>query len=219
MTQKPSIIAVTGIIGSGKTAAGKIFTALGTTVIDADTLARQALAPGTVALKKVVEHFGTIVLTPNNELDRKKLGALVFGNPKKVALLNSIVHPEVKKIFNAFILQEQLKNTTAPSAIDSKHKNVKAPIVYLVPLLFEANSSLDIYDAIIVISVSEEIAINRVMSRDNYSRLDVANRLSHQMSNKEKCSRATHIITNEGSLEELEEKLTTFYRNWLGSKS
>lgn len=91
------VIGITGSIATGKSTVSKMIKELGYTVVDADIVARVVVEPGEEAYQKIVEHFGEEILLANGEIDRKKLGDLVFQNEEKRLLLNSIVHPAVRK--------------------------------------------------------------------------------------------------------------------------
>lgn len=91
------VIGITGSIATGKSTVSKMIRELGFTVVDADIAAKVVVEPGEEAYQKIVEHFGKEILLANGEIDRKKLGDLVFQNEKKRLLLNSIVHPAVRK--------------------------------------------------------------------------------------------------------------------------
>lgn len=192
------VIAVTGSIGCGKSVVGGIFAELGATVIDADHLARVAIKPGSLGLQRVIEVFGADYLGEDGNLDRRRLANLVFEDRDKLAVLNQIVHPEVQRLFS-----EQ--------CAEAQHVNTENPIVYLVPLLFEAGLPLDQFDKIIVVSCEREIAIARVMQRDNCSREHVVKRLSQQMDDAEKRARADYIISNNSDIGELREQISMLY--------
>lgn len=198
MTSKRKIIAVTGTIGSGKSKAGELFAALGADVIDADDLAREVVRPGTTSLMKIQEAFGAECINLDGTLKRKQLAKIVFGNPDLVSRLNQIVHPGVQTLF--------------ASRVSSLQKEVSHhPIIYLVPLLFEANLPLARFDEIITISVEPNVAIERAMIRDSSSRDAILQRMASQLSNEEKCRRSTIIIPNNGTVEALREEIAKVY--------
>jgi dephospho-CoA kinase len=192
------VIAVTGSIGSGKSAVGSIFSDLGATVIDADQLARRALEPGSVGLQRVLEAFGTEYRGKDGSLDRRKLAELVFEEPDKLAILNLIVHPEVQSLFVEHC------NAAQKAEVDD-------PIVYLVPLLFEAGLPLENFDNIVVVSCDQEVAIARVMERDKCSREHVLKRLTQQMDDSEKCARADYVISNNSDIAGLRQEVMRLY--------
>jgi dephospho-CoA kinase len=198
MTSERKVIAVTGTIGSGKSKAGELFAALGADVIDADALAREVVRPGTVGLMKIQEAFGPECINTDGTLKRRRLADVVFGNPGLLSRLNQIVHPLVQTLFAKTI--ESLQKDA------SNH-----PIIYLVPLLFEANLPLARFDEIITISIDPEVAIERAMLRDNASRDAIVQRMAAQLSNEEKCRRSTIVIPNNGTVETLNENISKVY--------
>jgi dephospho-CoA kinase len=198
MTSKRKVIAVTGTIGSGKSKAGELFAALGADVIDADQLAREVVRPGTPGLITIKEAFGAECINADGTLNRKRIAEIVFGNAELLSRLNQIIHPLVQSLFAEIV--ESLQKEA------SDH-----PIVYLVPLLFEANLPLARFDEIITISVDSQLAIERAMLRDNSSRDAILKRMASQLTNEEKCRRSTIVITNNGTVDELKEKITGVY--------
>jgi len=198
MTSKRKVIAVTGTIGSGKSKAGELFAALGAEVIDADELARQVVLPGTIGLRKIEEVFGSECIDSNRTLKRKHLAKIVFGNPEMLSKLNQIIHPLVQTLF--------------AETVDSLQKEASDhPIIYLVPLLFEADLPLTRFDEIVTISVDAQLAIERAMLRDNASKDEILKRMTSQWTNEEKCRRSTIVIPNNGTVEELKEKISEVY--------
>lgn len=198
MTSQRKVIAVTGTIGSGKSKAGELFAALGADVIDADDLAREVVRPGTPGLMKIREVFGTECVNPDGALNRKRLAEMVFGNPELLSRLNEIIHPSVQSLFAEMVEALQKKA--------SDH-----PIMYLVPLLFEANLPLARFDEIITISVDSQLAIERAILRDNTSRDAILKRMASQLTDEEKCRRSTIVIPNNGTVDDLKEKITEVY--------
>lgn len=198
MTSKRKVIAVTGTIGSGKSKAGELFAELGADVIDADELAREVVRPGTIGLMRIEEIFGPECIDADGTLKRKRLAEMVFGNTELLSRLNQIVHPLVQSLF--------------AETVDSLQKEGSDhPIIYLVPLLFEANLPLARFDEVITISVDSQVAIERAMARDHASRAAILKRMASQLSNEEKCRRSTIVISNNGTVEELKEKIAAVY--------
>jgi len=132
-----TVVALTGGIAAGKTTVTDVFRAKGITVIDADLIAREAVAPGTPALTEVVKRFGAEVLHQDGSLDRQALAEVVFGDDQARADLNAIVHPEVWRLS-----REQF------ATHETQHPSV--PLVYAVPLLAESGRTEE-FDAVIVI--------------------------------------------------------------------
>ena len=206
MTSRRKVIAVTGTIGSGKSTAGDIFQAMGADVLDADYLARQVVLPDTFGLKKIQEIFGSECIKNDGTLDRKWLAEAVFTNLDLLTRLNQIVHPLVQALFTELVDSLQKKKTNHP-------------IIYHVPLLFEANVPLDRFDETITISVNPVIALERATRRDAASQDSILRRMAAQFSNEEKCRRSTIVIPNNGTIEELKEEILKIYPDLLSIKN
>jgi dephospho-CoA kinase len=189
---------LTGGIASGKSTVSCIFQELGAHIIDADLVARQVVAPERPAWKEIVAHFGQNILLDNGYLNRKKLGAIVFHQPEERRILEQIIHPRViEKITH----QEQCIRRT----------DNKCVILIDVPLLIEASMHTN-YLTILVVYVSEEIQLKRLMDRDNISEQIARQKIAAQMSLSEKVKYATHVINNDGTLEQTRKQVETIYR-------
>lgn len=186
-------IGLTGGIATGKSTASRIFRELGVPVIDADILAKDAVQIGTPAFKEIVRAFGPGVVGADGSLDRKALGAIVFNAKDKLLQLESIIHPEVKR------LQRE-----ARTKVESQGHKVA---IYDVPLLFEKNLEKD-YDATIVIACSMQTQLHRLMKRDQISEQDAKLRISSQLPIGEKIKRATHVVMNDKDEAALKKAIT-----------
>jgi dephospho-CoA kinase len=182
------IIGLTGGIGSGKSTVSRLLREWGLPVIDADVLARDAVAPGTAALAAIVDHFGPVVLNQDGSLARKQLGARVFGHPAELQYLNGIVHPAV-----AALSMERF-------AALSEQGWLRA--VYEVPLLFENGMDAWLRPTVLV-ACSEAVQLQRLMARDGSDPADAQARIDSQLSVAAKRSRATFVIDNDGDVEAL----------------
>ncbi|KAM5563987.1 dephospho-CoA kinase [Rosa sericea] len=185
------IVGLTGGISSGKSTVSNLFKAHDIPVVDADLVARDVLKKGTGGWKKVVSAFGQGILQPDGEVDRPKLGQIVFSNPEKRLLLNRLLAPYISSGIFWAILKLWLKGFKV--------------IVLDVPLLFEAK--MDRWTKpIIVVWVDPETQLQRLMSRDRTSEDDARNRINAQMSLDLKRTKAEIVIDNTGSQEDLKEK-------------
>ncbi|XP_040375503.1 dephospho-CoA kinase isoform X3 [Rosa chinensis] len=185
------IVGLTGGISSGKSTVSNLFKAHDIPVVDADLVARDVLKKGTGGWKKVVSAFGQGILQPDGEVDRPKLGQIVFSNPEKRQLLNRLLAPYISSGIFWAILKLWLKGFKV--------------IVLDVPLLFEAK--MDRWTKpIIVVWVDPETQLQRLMSRDRTSEDDARNRINAQMSLDIKRTKADIVIDNTGSQEDLKEK-------------
>jgi len=182
------IYGLTGGIGSGKSAAAAYFEDCGIPVVSADELSRVVVNPGSEGLSAVVAAFGEGVLSPQGELDRRKLGAVVFKDPTARVRLEGILHPRIRDCF-----QDVLAALEATG---------NAIVVYEVPLLFENNLEKQM-KAVILVSAPEDQRVARVMARDKLSAEDVRARMAAQMDDKSRRARATHVLENDGDLEHL----------------
>ena len=190
------VAGLTGGIGSGKSTVARLLADRGAVVIDADQLARAAVAPGTPGLAAIVERFGDEYLNADGQLDRRRLGRHVFGDPKALADLNGIVHPEVAKLVAA----ERAAAEAAGAAL----------LVYDVPLLFE--NRLDaMYRPVIVVSVDASTQRERVRSRDDLSDQEIEDRIRAQMPLTEKVARADYVIDNNGDVESTARQVDEIY--------
>ena len=176
-------IGITGSIACGKSTVSNYLKEKGYTIIDADKLGHIALTSDEVK-EKLKKSFGLTILE-NNEISREKLGKLVFGNEENLKILNSIVHPCIRKI----ILQLQ-----------EKHRDER--LVFLdIALLFEAGFE-DLVEKIIVVHVDEKIQLARLMSRNLLSKEQAMFRIESQMSSKDKSTLGNYVIDNGGTKEE-----------------
>ena len=178
------LIGLTGGIASGKSTVGDMLRGAGIVVIDADVLAREAVAPESPGLAAIVETFGDGMLRADGTLDRAALGARVFSDDAARARLNAIVHPEVAARAAQRIAAERAAGTTQ--------------VVYEVPLLFE-NGLDEAVDATIVVWVPPDVQLARLMDRDSLDENAAQARIAAQMPLAEKAARATHVIDNTGS--------------------
>jgi dephospho-CoA kinase len=178
-------VGLTGSIAVGKSFVCEIFRELGAFVLDADQTAREVVEPDTEGLKAIVENFGVEILQPNGELDRIKLGAIVFADERKRQLLNSIVHPLVIEKQNGWLRTRESENPNAICIIDAA-------------LMIESGG-YNRFDKIIVVWCEAVIQLQRLMQRNNLTAEDAAKRISAQMSQEEKKRYADFLIdTTEG---------------------
>lgn len=186
------VYGLTGGIGSGKSAAAEIFEDCGIPVVSADELSRVVVTPGSEGLAAVVAAFGEGVLDERGELNRRKLGAIVFKDPALRQQLESILHPRIRERFQDVL-------TTLKAA---GHKLV----IYEVPLLFETGLDRQV-KAVILVSAPEAQRIARVMARDRLTEPEVRARLAAQLDDASRRARAHFILENDKDLAHLRQQV------------
>ncbi|MCS6825304.1 MAG: dephospho-CoA kinase [Caldilinea sp.] len=187
---RPKTIGLTGNIGTGKSTVLRYLAERGAAVIDADALAHQAIVPGGPAYQAVVDLFGTQILAADGSIDRKALGAIVFADAAKLAQLEAVVHPAV------FELAQRILNET------------DAPVVVIEAIkLLESGRLLKLCDEIWVVTADEASQLRRLMHGRGMDEAEARRRMAAQSPQEEKIKRATRVIDNSGSLEQLYEQL------------
>ena len=178
------IVALTGGIGAGKSQVAKYFHQLGSYVFDADLLARAAIERGSAGFDEVVTTFGDVILK-DGEIDRRKLGEIIFADPTAKAKLESIVHPEVQRLF------EEARKSLPADAI----------VIYEIPLLAESNSRSR-FDYAITVESDEQTRTSRLKERGLASH-EIVGRMAAQASREERISHCDLVIENQGNEDEL----------------
>lgn len=193
------LIALTGGIGSGKSRAAAILEEFGAHSISADTLAREVLERGEDGYNEVVAYFGDEILN-EGQIDRKKLAEIVFNDSKQLEVLESITHPLIRAKFVS-----QTRGLPENSVV-----------VYEIPLLAESISrqkQLD-FDHVIVLESETETRVARLIER-GLSAKEAQLRIANQYSDAQRKEIATHLIKNEGSLEELINALSQWWSKFI----
>jgi dephospho-CoA kinase len=183
-------VGLTGGIGAGKSEVSRLLVRLGAVLIDADLIAREVVAPGTPGLAAVVDAFGQDVLAPDGGLDRPKLGSIVFADPEKLAVLNSIVHPLVGA------RSRELESAAAQDAV----------VIHDVPLLAE-NALRPLYDLVVVVDASPETQLDRLVRLRGMTEADARARMAAQATREQRLGIADVVIDNDAPLEELEARV------------
>lgn len=191
-------IGLTGGIGSGKSTVAKILGEFGAPIIDADKVAHTTYAPGGAAYDAVVAAFGATILAPDRTIDRRKLGAIVFGNPDQLNKLTSIVWPATFQSIRAKIN-------------DLRASGAKTPIIVEAAILIEANWQ-PLFDEIWLVRASRQAVIDRIERQRGLKPAETEARIHAQLSDQERAKYASLVIDNNGSLDELREVLN---RVWL----
>ncbi|MBT2636083.1 dephospho-CoA kinase [Bacillus sp. ISL-26] len=186
------VIGLTGGIASGKSTVARMLIERGITVIDADIIAKQAVEKGMPAYGQIIDSFGEDILLENGELDRRKLGSIVFTDEQKRLALNKIVHPAVRA--------EMMKQRD--EAV-SRHESF---VVLDIPLLYESKLEY-LVDKVIVVTVTAETQLKRLMERNSLTEEEALSRITSQMPLADKTKRADIVIDNSGSVEKTKQQL------------
>ena len=190
MSEEKFVVGLTGGIGSGKSAAAKLFQDLGIAIIDADIAARKVVEPGQQALTALVNHFGQQILTSQDSstasLDRAKLRSIVFSDPVELTWLNNFMHPLIRDWMDS-------QSALATSAY----------IIKVIPLLTESELKQQV-DRVLVIDVPVETQLSRVSLRDNCTTEEVQAIINNQSSREKRLANCDDVISNNSSLADLE---------------
>ena len=192
------VVGLTGNIGSGKSAVAQMIARRGVTVIDADMLAREAVAPGSSALQRIVERWGRGILAADGALDRAALRARVFGHLAELDALNTIMHPEVGRRRDALIAEARLRGERV--------------VLCDIPLLFEVQ--LDrVVDLVILIDAPRESRLERLVTMRGLARPVAEAIMATQLSSEHRRELADFVIDNNGTLEDLEARVSEVWRS------
>lgn len=189
------IIGLTGGIASGKSTVSNILKFMGFNVIDADVISREVVEIGKPAYFEIIEHFGRDIIDEDGNINRKKLGSIIFNDDNEREKLNLIVHPYIFAAIKDYI-----------------EKDSESKIIFVdIPLLIEVLDDLQFhgihFDEIWLVYVDEEIQLKRLMERDSIGKEEAIKRIEAQMPMCLKKKYATRIIDNSGEKNELERKV------------
>ncbi|TXI46617.1 dephospho-CoA kinase [Methylophilus sp.] len=191
------VVAVTGGIGSGKTEVCKAFTALGVPVVDLDHIAHDMSAPGSPAMQAVRTQFGDAMFNAEGQLDRAKLRELVFAEPDALDQLNQIMHPAIRL-----------------EAIRQIAQYTEAYVVLAIPLLVESRADWQMIDHVLVVDCDEQTQLTRVVQRSQLSEGMAQAMIAAQSSRDERLAIADSVIENDQTLDNLQEKVLEFHKNF-----
>ncbi len=194
-------IGLTGGIGSGKSTVAQILGEFGAPILDADKVAHTTYAPGGAAYDQVIAAFGAQVVAPDRTIDRRKLGAIVFGNPEQLSRLTSIVWPAT--------FESIRRNVAALRA-----SGAKLPIVVEAAILIEANWQ-PLFDEIWLVRAPREQVIARIESQRGLKPAETEARIRAQLSDEDRTKHASRVIENNGSIDELRDLLKTVWADAL----
>jgi dephospho-CoA kinase len=186
------IIGLTGGIGSGKSTVSRFLAEMGAVIIDADKIGHEVYRPDTETWRQLVKTFGNGILSADNTVDRKKLGAIVFGNKQELQRLNAIIHPQITEVIKKRIAEY-------------RRQGVKV-IVLDAPVLLEANAK-NLVDEVWVVVADEDNVIKRAAARTGLTEQQIRDRVRSQLSNAERTKNARVVINNDGTTEDLRGKI------------
>jgi len=188
------LVGLTGGIGSGKSTVARMLADRGAVVLDADEFARRAVQKGTPGHARVQESFGAPVLTAGGEVDRERLAEVVFADPEARRRLESIIHPEVGRLFAEAV---------------EPYRGTDRIVVYSVPLLVETGLGA-MFDVVVVVTAPEEARVARLRARGMEVQA-ARDRMAAQLSDAERGRAADVVIRNDGSLQELERRVDALW--------
>ncbi len=191
-------VGLTGSIAVGKSFVCGVLSELGCHVLDADQTAREVVEPGTEGLRRIVKEFGREILLPTGRLNRKMLGAIVFSEPGKRQLLNSILHP--------LIIDEQDKWVESCSSTDPDG------IAVIEAALMIESGGYKRFDELIVVWCGSDIQLQRLMKRNSIGREEAEKMIAAQMPQKEKKRYASFLIDTSGSFDETRLQIEAVYK-------
>jgi dephospho-CoA kinase len=191
------VIGLTGNIASGKSAVASMLEDLGAKVIDADDIARKVVEPNEPAWREIVDTFGQDILNPNETINRKKLGEIIFNDNEKRKILNDITHPKIiQKV------RERVETY--------KNENVEVVIIEAA-LIVEKGGLKDLIEKLIVVSSDEESQIERLTKRNSLSKEEALSRIYSQMPTSEKALHGDYIIDNSGTIKNTQNQVNNIW--------
>lgn len=196
------IVGLTGGIASGKSTVSHMLRELGVEVIDADLVAKEVIEPGTDAWRELVTEFGRGVLNRDQTVNRRRLGRVVFGDPRRVRRLNEITHPRIVS---------SIAQRIAVARASADGGGLPGVLVIDAPLLLEAGMR-DMVDEVWVVVVDVDTQVKRLMNRDHFTFQEALNRLSAQMPPDEKVRLADVVIDNRGPVDTTRQQVLELWR-------
>lgn len=187
------LVGLTGNIGSGKSTVAQMLSERGATIIDADILARRAVEAGTAAYDQIVARWSSEILAPDGHIDRAALRRIVFSDQEQLEELNQIVHPEVER------LRQRL--------VEQARKRADRIVVCDIPLLFERHMT-DRFDRIILVDAQRPLRLERLVKDRGLQETEAMEMIAAQMPAELKRARADFVIDNDGTLTQLERKVS-----------
>ena len=190
------VIGLTGSIGSGKSTVSQFLAELGAVVIDADKVGHEAFTPNSEAWREIIATFGSQILTPSDEIDRKKLGEIVFNNAKAMAQLNQIMHPRMYDMIEA--------------QIEEYRRQGIGVVVLEAAVLIEANWT-PLADEVWVTASSEALVLKRIKEQRGLEEEKTLARIRSQISNEERIKCADVVINNDSNRDATKAKVRALW--------
>jgi dephospho-CoA kinase len=197
------VVGLTGGIGSGKSTVARMLADRGAVIVDADVLAREAVAPGRPGHGAVVGRFGAGVVGEDGSLDRRALAGLVFDDPSALADLNAIVHPPVRTAIEARLAELEGSDSV---------------VVLVIPLLVESGRSYG-ESAVVVVDCPEEVALRRLVEGRAMDEADARRRMAAQIPRADRLAAADIVLDNSGSPEDLARQVSELWARFSGNRS
>ncbi len=194
-------VGLTGNIASGKSCTSQVFAELGAHLIDADLIVHELLSCGTGTYQRIVEVFGDQILEPDREINRKKLGQIVFFNEEKRKILNQLTHQDV--------------GAEIRRRISELEQTFPRGIIIVDAALMVETGSYKMYDRLIVVTCGRSLQISRLMNRDRLTEEEALARMNSQLPIEEKLRLADYTIDTSGTLKQTREQIQAIYRDLL----
>lgn len=196
------VVALTGGIACGKTTVARRFAGYhGITVVDSDVITHDLQQPGTVVFDRIVATFGREIVGEDGTIDRKALGNIIFNDAAKRRKLNGIVHPAVFRCLIKAVVKSWISRKTV--------------VILDIPLFFEARVPQWPFSDIVTVAARRDEQLHRLILRDgDISEEHAKSRISSQLSIEEKCERATIVLENDGSVDDVFNKVDALAKEW-----
>ena len=191
------VIGLTGNIACGKSLVASMFEALGAKVIDFDDIARMIVEPSEPAWNEIVDAFGRDILNPDDTINRKALGDIIFNNPQKREILNNITHPKIIQY-------------TRETVEKYRKDNIEVVIIEAA-LIVERGGLKDLIEKLLVVIADEKSQLDRLTKRNGLSREEAISRINSQMPTEEKVQYADYVIDNSNTEEETQNQVKNLW--------
>ena len=199
------VIGLTGGVGSGKSTVSQFLQELGVALLDADVLGHESYLPNTACWKDLVETFGPEILLPSQEIDRKKLGGIVFSDPAMLEQLNAIVWPHIRNL--------------ALERLEAWRSDGQEAVVLEAAILIEAKWT-SLADEVWVTETPEDVVVKRVLARNpTWGEEQIRARINSQLSNEERAKHAHVVIDTDKDISDLKSHVQSLYRDRVAAKS